>query len=272
MTVLIEKGAGLTADHEQQVEQLESKHSDIMRKLEEKEKELESHHEAIQGLHAKINRKRTKSKAHKATIAEQAEVLREKEAEHRRETRRKERMNQELNDTRIRLDASEQRIKKLVQDGTEAEVKRKKLDISVNESKGQVDKFVRENKILLGKMSELTVQGEDLVTRNETLQKDMLKLDNEIVGRDRIISRQKEDLARLTRMLDSVKKQMGRVQSKRAEEKSERDGLVTQINVLNKDGMQIQREAEAKGNKVNELQRNQDVQQKRVYFSNFVYS
>jgi chromosome segregation ATPase len=264
MTVLIEKGTGLTADHEQQVEQLESKHSELLRKLDEKQKDLESHHEAIQGLHAKVNRKRTKAKVHKSTIAEQTEALREKEAEGRREGRRKERMNQELNETRIRLDETQTRVKELEAQAAEAELKRKKLEISVNEGKGQVDKFVRENKILLGKMSELSVQAEDLMARNETLQKDMLKQDNEIVARDRIIARQKEDLARATRLLDSEKKQTGRLQSKRSEEKGERDALVAQINMLSKDGMDVQREAELKGKKVTELQRNQDMQQKKV--------
>ena len=264
MTILIEKGAGLTADHEQQVEQLESKHSDLLRKLEEKQKELESHQEAIQALHAKVNRKRTKAKAHKETIAEQSEAIREKEAEQRREARRKERVNQELADVRRRLDESLARVKDLETTNQEGSLKRKKLDIQVKESRGQVDKFVRENKILLGKMSEVSIQAEDLMHRNESLQKDMLKLDSEIVGRDRTISRQKEDLARLTRMLDSEKKQVGRLQSKRAEEKGEREALVAQINVLSKDGMAVQREAEQKAKKVSELQRNQDMQQKKV--------
>jgi chromosome segregation ATPase len=264
MSALIEKGAGLTADHEQQVEQLETKHSDLLRKLEEKHKELESHQDAIQGLHGKINRKRAKAKAHKEMIGEQSEAIREKEAEARREGRRKERVNQELTDLRARLDESQNRVKHLEEQGEEGELKRKKLDIQVKESRGQVDKFVRENKVLLGKMSELSVQAEDLIQRNDSLQKDMLKLDSEIVSRDRTIARQKEDLARATRMLDSEKKQAGRLQSKREEEKTEREQLASQINVLSKDTMQIQREADAKAKKVAELQRGQDMTQKQA--------
>lgn len=264
MTVLIEKGAGLTADHEQQVEMLETKHSDLLRKLEEKQKELESHQEAIQGLHAKINRKRAKAKAHKETIAEQTETIREKEAEQRREARRKERVNQELTDLRVRLDESQNRVKDLEGLNSEGDIKRKKLEIQVKESRGQVDKFVRENKNLMGKMSELSVQAEDLMNRNEALQKDMLKLDSEIVNRDRTIARQKEDLARMTRMLDSEKKQTGRLQSKRAEDKTEREQLMSQINVLSKDTMSVQREADAHAKKVAELQRAKGMQQKKV--------
>ena len=62
LSALVDKGAGLTADHEDQVKELEEKQATLGAQLRDKEKELQSHMETLRTLHEKKKAQSSKIK------------------------------------------------------------------------------------------------------------------------------------------------------------------------------------------------------------------
>merc|ERR1739848_384618 len=108
---------------------------------------------------------------------------------------------------------------------------------------------------LFEKMTALTGDQEEQLQRNEMLQAESLRLEQDVLAREKDINRRKEAETRLKRMWDNEKKKVARLENKRAEEKMERSMLQEQIVHLNKDILQFKKETETRQKKINEMHR-----------------
>jgi len=264
LSLLVEQGAGLTLGQEGAMQELTREKEELERINQEYEKKQEEFKARIDENLLYIE----KLNKEKESIAEKnqnlSDSLETKSAEHDREQRRKERIEKEMKDLKLRLEGKEAQLEDSQISMREGQEQNQKHLSDLREARNAMEKHLRDQDALLQRTAKLnddvekhTVNGQQLAIENNCLKEDAKRNNIEV-------TKMSNECEMLKRKVDKEKKLTLQLRQIIEDRKAEHSNLESQVLQLNKDLHHAVKQEDVKAKDVDSLKRAAELSEKLI--------
>ncbi|RLN50001.1 hypothetical protein BBJ29_002772 [Phytophthora kernoviae] len=232
---LVEQGTGLSAGQESMLKEVVRAKEELMRANEEHELNAKKDHERIQELHRRLSDMDSLTTIQKSDIQTLKDQLSMKAAEQEREMRRKERLDKEIKDIKNKLEKKTTEQTQGATELTRLQTHMGALEKQLTESRGTMDKYVRDYETLFGRTQKLTDLLNEQNDKTMQLEVERRNLENELKSRQDEVHRVKLEKGTVERKLDKEKRVIQQLEEKLEGEHTAKLVLQTQIKSMQHD-------------------------------------
>uniref|UniRef100_A0A7S1TS05 Cilia- and flagella-associated protein 58 central coiled coil domain-containing protein n=1 Tax=Phaeomonas parva TaxID=124430 RepID=A0A7S1TS05_9STRA len=260
LSVLVEKGAGLSVGQEQMVKELTQQRDELARQNEEQTAQLRTLDTQLHALAQ--NRDDLDAEVEEKTdrISSLEEDLAHREGELQREHRRRERMDKELREVRQKLDKKTvEEIKQKDELGKSRE-QVAQLDGQLNEARVTMEKHLREFDSLCLRTQKLTDDLEDQVQKNKDQQLEISELSKDKKEKHNEINRITTEKSQLERRAARERREVERYKDLLEQSKTPLLMAQNEIQTLNKELDMFRRKEEAIKKEMEGVERDRNLQ------------
>ncbi|EQC26211.1 hypothetical protein SDRG_15947 [Saprolegnia diclina VS20] len=261
---LVEQGAGLSIGQENMMKELVKAKDELSRSNEDHENNARKDHQRMQELHARIMELDETKKQHIAEIQTLKEKIVLKTNEQERENRRKERLDKEIKDVKLKLEKKTVESTSLSTDMTRAQSQIQGLEKQLSDSQAAMDKYVRDYEALYNRSQKLTELLNEQSDKATQLELHRRELEIEVKAKDDEITKLKLEKGAAERKIDKEKRNTQKVEEKLEEERTAKIVLQTQIKSMQKDLDTDKKIEDAQKAELDALERERGIQIKNV--------
>uniref|UniRef100_K3WJT3 Cilia- and flagella-associated protein 58 central coiled coil domain-containing protein n=1 Tax=Globisporangium ultimum (strain ATCC 200006 / CBS 805.95 / DAOM BR144) TaxID=431595 RepID=K3WJT3_GLOUD len=232
---LVEQGAGLSVGQENMLKEVMRAKEELARSNEEHEANAKKDHDRIQELHKRLNDMEQNANTQKNEIQALKDQLAMKAAEQERELRRKERLDKEIKDVKGKLEKKTQEQAQCTTDLTKAQTMAQTLEKQLTESRGTMDKYVRDYEALFSRTQKLTDLLNEQNDKTMQLEVERRNLENGLKLKQDEVNRMRLEKTMAERKIDKEKRNIQKLEEKLEDEHTAKLVLQTQIKSLQRD-------------------------------------
>ena len=251
LSKLVEKGAKMSSGQETMVKELMKTREDLTRQAEEQTAQAKLLETQLMELAQQREDLDKENQAKAETITTMGETLKAREGEIQREQRRRERMDKELRDTRIKLEKKGQETDQVKAEVDKASGQVDELQKQLSEARTTMEKYLRDYEALYARTQKLTEDYEESIVKNQQMhveanhQEKEMKMKREEIGRlvtdkgslERRLERQHREIIDLKQKLDDTKTPLMMAQQ-------EKNALEQDVELYRRQEKQIEAEKE----------------------------
>ena len=229
LSKLVEKGAKMSSGQETMVKELMKTREDLTRQSEEQAAQVKLLETQLVELSTQREDLDKANQAKAETIGTMTETLKAREGEIQREQRRRERVDKELKDTRIKLEKKSKETQEVQSEVDKATGQVDELQKQLSEARTTMEKYLRDYEALYQRTQKLTEDYEESIVKNQQLhveanhQEKEMKSKREEIGRlvtdkgslERRLERQHREIIDLKQKLDDSKTPLLMVQQEK---------------------------------------------------------
>uniref|UniRef100_A0A3B5A651 Cilia and flagella associated protein 58 n=1 Tax=Stegastes partitus TaxID=144197 RepID=A0A3B5A651_9TELE len=245
--------------------------SDLLKMNEELTKERNQLLSTVEGLREKLHKANTaqqETEAQRESAAENiSQLQQELQVQHNeisREMRLKEKLDKEVKQLRIDMEARMGDIKALNVQSQKAKEEQQRLEQQLKELKILNERSNKELEQMQVKNSKLQQECEQLSSAKEHLGLENQQNANELKMREEEVSQMRQEVAKQIKMREAIQKKFHQVEDQKADVDVHRETLKAQITALEKELESSQKQVEADKKAVDELIRERDILNKNM--------
>ncbi|ETW07089.1 hypothetical protein H310_03159 [Aphanomyces invadans] len=257
---LVEQGAGLSVGQENAMKELVRVKEELSRNNDEHETNARKDHARIQELHVKIAEMEEGKRVQALEVQALKDKLQLKANEQERENRRKERLDKEIKDVKVKLERKSVENIALSTDIGRATTQVQALEKQLAEAQATMEKYVRDYETLYNRSQKLTELLNDQNDKNMQLEVERREFEAEIKAKNDDITKLKLEKNMAERKIDKEKRNTQKVEAKLEEECTNKLVLQTQIKSMQKDLDSDKRVEEAQKAELDALERERTIQ------------
>ncbi|KAG7516460.1 hypothetical protein JOB18_031669 [Solea senegalensis] len=269
---LKEEVANLTKIAEQQTySSMDQEQSEILKMTEQLTKERDQLQATVEGLREQLNKanvtqQETEAKRQSAldNISMLQQELQVQQNEISREMRLKEKLDKEVKQLHVDMEAKTGDIKALNQQGQRAKEEQLRLEQQLKELKVLNERTTKELEQTQVKNTKLQQECEQLSSLKEHLSLENQQRANELKVRDEEVTQMRQEIAKQTKMREAIQKKLHHMEDQKADVDVQRETLKAQIVGLEKDLESSQKQSEADKKAIDELIRERDILNKNT--------
>lgn len=261
---LVEQGAGLSMGQENTLNELTKDRDELLRKNEEHSLTIRDLNARADDLCETIELEKQKNASMEEAQRQLHEQLETKIAEQQRDARRRERLDKEMKDLKMRLERKQQENDDQTSSLKEAEEENTRLETSLKEARNSCDKYLRDYEALSQKAQKLTdeveaqeLQIRQIATENHGMQDDMKRKNLEL-------TKATNDIEMAKRKLDKEKKHGLQLRQVIEDHKAAQENLHNQVEQLKKELLDGRKREDGKEKEVETLKRGLELHEKAV--------
>lgn len=232
---LVEQGTGLSVGQENMLKESMRAKEELMRANEEHEVNAKKDHERIQELHRRVGDMEALTISQKSSIQTFKDQLAMKAAEQEREKRRKERLDKEVQDVKVKLEKKATEQAQCATELLRLQTHAGTLEKQLVETRGTMDKYVRDYETLFGRTQKLTDLLNEQSDKTMQLEVERRNLENELKAQHDEIHRVKLEKGSVERKLDKEKRVLQQLEQKLDGEHTAKTVLQSQIKSMQHD-------------------------------------
>ncbi|XP_023121554.1 cilia- and flagella-associated protein 58 [Amphiprion ocellaris] len=245
--------------------------SDLLKMNEELTKERDQLLSTAEGLREKLNKANTTQQEIEAqresaleNISQLQQELQVQQNEISREMRLKEKLDKEVKQLHIDMEARMGDIKALNLQGQKAKEEQQRLEQQLKELKILNERSTKELEQMQVKNSKLQQECEQLSTAKEHLSLENQQNANELKMREEEVSQMRQEVAKQIKMREVIQKKFHQMEDQKADVDVHRETLKAQITAVEKDLESSQKQVEADKKAIDELIRERDILNKNM--------
>ncbi|KAM9348951.1 cilia- and flagella-associated protein 58 [Symphorus nematophorus] len=257
-----EQQSGLSMDQE---------HSDRLKMIEELTKERDQLLTDVEGLREKLNQATATQQEIEAqrdaaldNISQLQQELQVQQNEISREMRLKEKLDKEVKQLHVDMEAKMGDIKALNLQGQKAKEEQQRLEQQVKELKILNERSTKELEQLHVKNSKLQQECEQLSSVKERLSLENQQITNELKTREEEVIQMRQEITKQTKMREAIQKKFHQVEDQKADADVLKETLKAQVAGLVKDLESSKKQVEADKKAIEELIRERDILNKNM--------
>ncbi|RHY33878.1 hypothetical protein DYB34_010677 [Aphanomyces astaci] len=254
---LVEQGAGLSVGQENAMKELVKVKEELSRNNDEHETNSRKDHARMQELHAKIAEMEEGKRVQALEVQALKDKLQLKATEQERENRRKERLDKEIKDVKVKLERKSVENIALSTDVGRATTQVQTLEKQLADAQATMEKYVRDYETLYNRSQKLT---ELLNDQNMQLEVERREFELEIKAKTDDITKLKLEKNMAERRIDKEKRNTQKVEGKLEDEWTNKLVLQTQLKSMQKDLDADKRVEEAQKAELDALERERSIQ------------
>ncbi|XP_076017313.1 cilia- and flagella-associated protein 58 [Genypterus blacodes] len=262
LTKQVEQNSGISKDQQ---------HSDLLKRNEELTKErdqllttAESLREEINGANATQQEIEAQRENALDNITQLQQELEVQKNEIFRETRLKEKLEKEVKQLHVDMEAKLGDIKALNLQGQRTKEEQQRLEQQLKELKISNERITKELEQMQMKNAKLQQEYDNLSSVKEYLSLENQQSANELKIKEEEVSQMRQELAKLSKMREVIQKKFHQMEDQKAEVDVQRETLKAQIAGLEKDLEASQKQAEADRKAIDDLTRERDILNKNI--------
>ena len=264
LSVLVQKGAGLSIGQENMMKELLKARDDLSKANEDHEKNTRADRERIQQLHFRINELEATTKQQKTDATELKQLLAMKKTEQERDERRKERYEKEIKDLKKTVEAKSVESAAQGNEFQRAQSQIQALEKQLTEARGTMEKYVRDYDHLYTKSQKLTELLNEQNDRNLQLEAERQEYENELRTKHDEVNRLNLEKGMAERKIDKEKRNVLGIQRRLEDERTSKEVLHAQIKSMQRDLDMDRRNEELQRSELEAIERDRQVQLKNV--------
>lgn len=264
LSKLVEQGGGLGDGQEHNVNELLKLKEELTRERDEQLVTIVDLRKDITAFATKnqdISEQREKAEAE---VCELKDAIAQRKLESERETRKKERLEREMKESRQLLEAKNSEIKAKqaqIQKGQE-EIQR--LDQKCREQKQLTDKAMKDHETLQSRTAKLQQDYEEQVLATTQLAADNQQRLGEIKQKEDEISSLRQETRRIDKMREALQKKIKQVEDQKTETENQKDALKANIYAREREIESLKKQCEVDRKQIDDLLRERDLLNKNL--------
>ncbi|XP_068577374.1 cilia- and flagella-associated protein 58 [Cebidichthys violaceus] len=259
---MAEEQTGFSVDQEQ---------SNLLKMNEELTKERDKLLSTVEGLREKLHQATATQQEIEAqrdsaseNISQLQQELQVQQNESSREMRLKEKLDKEVKQLHIDMEAKMGDIKALSLQGQRAKEEQQRLEQQLKELKMLNERSTRELEQMQVKNNKLLQECEQLSSVREHLSLENQQNANELKMREEEVNQLRQEIAKQTKMREAIQKKFHQMEDQKADVDVQRETLRAQIAGLEKDLESSQKQVETDKKAIDELIRERDILNKNM--------
>ncbi|XP_029375725.1 cilia- and flagella-associated protein 58 [Echeneis naucrates] len=272
ITNLKEEVANLLKSIEQQTSfSMDQQHTDLLKMNEELTKERDQLQTMLECLREKLNmamvtQQEIEAKRQSAleSISQLQQELQVQQNEISREMRLKEKLDKEVKQLHIEMEAKMADIKALNLQGQRAKDEQQRMEQQLKELKILNEKSSKELEQTQVKNTKLQQECEQLWSVKERLSLENQQITNELKMREEEVTHMRQEIAKQTKMREVIHKKFHHLEDQKADSDVQRETLSAKIAGLEKDLDSSQKQIESDKKAMDELIRERDILNKNI--------
>ncbi|GFH17729.1 uncharacterized protein HaLaN_14421 [Haematococcus lacustris] len=259
LTRLVEQGSGLALGEESTLNDLLKQKEELVRERDQQVDQIMALRVEMMETQEKLRTAENGKLSLESDISALRELVAEKKMEAEREARKKERMEKEMKELRVSLEARQSEIKAKQQQVAVTEESVQRLEGMMRDAKYNTEKIQKEYNQLNEKVQKLHHDLEEQIHTNTQLLADNSQKQVELRVKEDEISQIKAEAMRVNRLREQTAKKIKQLEDGRTEFEKERDILKQQISGLEAELDTRGKEVDTEKKKLEELTRERDI-------------
>jgi len=264
LSKLVEKGAKMSNGQETMVKELMKTREELQRQSEEQQAQAKVLESQLQELHTQRETLDDANKAQADEINGLKEQLDSRQAEIKREQRRRERLDKELRETREKLDQKTQEQEAMTDEVDKAGGQIDQLEKQLSEARTTMEKYLRDYDSLYNRTQKLTEDLEEQIIKNQQLHVENVSVEKEMKLRREEIVRLHTEKGLMERKLEREHRAALQYKQRLDESKTPLVMAQAEVTALSKDIDGFKREGQMIAKEKEEVERERDLQFKNT--------
>ncbi|XP_071792879.1 cilia- and flagella-associated protein 58-like [Asterias amurensis] len=264
LSKLVEQGAGLTMGQEHSVNELLKAKEDLTKERDEQLAEIVKLREAL--TESATNQQKAEQDRSEAEnkIAELAQDIQVRSNEAQRETRRKEKLDRELKQSRVELEQKAGDIKTMQLQTGRYKDDIGRLETQLKEQKILYERTLKDTDVLNQRFSKLQQDYEQQLISCDGLAQENQTRVVELKAKEDEIGALKTDTVRLTKMRETIQRKLRNVEEQKVDTESQKETLKSQIVALEREIETNKKQVEMDRKAIDDLVRERDILNKNL--------